>query len=111
MEDTNICTKGQLVNRNAPGQKHHVIGNRPYKELQKKDWGKHLNRNDYLMKALTVDGHKGYQHWHIALDDELIKAVRDSKSLEVFQRKLNMIYSNPVIVKKFGRVNIILLLP
>ena len=104
--DVQECSKGKVPNANSLGQKHHAIGRKPFRLLEKTPWGKNLNRNDYLMKALTVDGHKGYQKWHRTLDEEIIKAVKSSRNLSLFQKSLNEIYGHLDIILIFGHVNI-----
>ena len=106
--DVQECSKGKVPNANSLGQKHHAIGRKPFKLLEKTSWGKNLNRNDYLMRALTVEGHKGYQTWHRMLDDEILKVIGSSTDLLSFQKELNKLYSMPEIIEIFGRINIIL---
>ena len=57
------------------------------------------------MKALTVDGHKGYQKWHRLLDDEILKAIGRSSDLLGFQKEINKLYNMSEI---FGKINIVL---
>lgn len=60
------------------------------------------------MKALTVDGHNGYQKWHRLLDDEILKAIGRSSDLLGFQKEINKLYNMSEIVEIFGKINIVL---
>ena len=60
------------------------------------------------MRALTPEGHRGYQKWHRELDANLVDAVDNAKSLRDFQRRINELYRNPEIVKIFGKIKIVL---
>ena len=42
----------------------------------------------------------------ITLDKEIIKAVKSSRNLSKFQKKLNEIYGHSDIIEIFGHVNI-----
>lgn len=85
---------------------NHAIGNKPWKHVQNTEWGKGLHRNDYQMRAVTKDAHKGYQTWQRTLDDNIIKAADNAKSLLDFQTALNELYAD--LVSRFGSVKIIL---
>lgn len=58
------------------------------------------------MRAFRLEDHRGYQKWHRNLDDELIIAVAESKSVLEFEKKLNEIYGKDIIVEKFGEIQI-----
>lgn len=80
------------------GQKHHAIGNKAYRKLEKKHWWGSRCRNDYQMRALTPGGHRGYQGWHRRLDAKLMDAVDNATDLIDFQNKINELYQAKEIV-------------
>ena len=97
------CSKGHIPNIDAPGQRHHVIGTRPFEALEDK-YKAGLNRNHYIARAKTLKAHYGYQDWHRLLNDRIIGAVQESANLASFETALNEIYTDPETVTKFGRI-------
>lgn len=60
------------------------------------------------MRALTPEGHRGYQKWHRKLDSKLVDAVDNATSLKDFQKRINALYRDSEIVEIFGKIKIVL---
>lgn len=102
-----ICERGSMPNRNARGQKHHVIGNIPFRAFEKKFGKGILKRNDYMVRAFELNDHHGYQEWHVNLDKAVVKAVEKSQTVLEFERRLNEIYKSSELISKFGKIRIV----
>lgn len=98
------CTQ---TNTSGVGQKHHPFSRKIVRAANDNPKLKgHVTRNSGTVKALTADGHKGYQAWHRELDDNIVKWIGDNKtaSLSDFTNYMNQLYSDSKIVDIFGPV-------
>ena len=98
------CTQ---TNTSGVGQKHHPFSRKIVRAANENPNLKgHVTRNSGTVKALTADGHKGYQDWHRKLDDKIVKWIGENKkaSLSDFTNYMNRLYSDRKMLDIFGPV-------
>jgi len=80
------------------GQFHHILSNKIMRALSKHGTLKSiLGRNDFIVRAADLPSHYGYQKWHILVDNDAIKWLKDNPNAtrEQFINFLREIYSRP----------------
>jgi RHS repeat-associated protein len=97
----------------ATGQWHHLLPNKVMRAL-----GEHpllsgvFKRNDFLVRARDLASHRGYQAWHRAYDDEVVRWLGDPANAEATQKEflefLLGIYGRPDMLERFpGAVDLL----
>jgi|GEM_PF-1806039 len=97
----------------ATGQWHHMLPNKVMRAL-----GEHpafrgvFERDDFLVRAFDEAGHRGYQTWHRAYDDEIARWLKDPAHIDATQKDflqfLLEIYSRPDMLERFpGAVDLL----
>jgi hypothetical protein len=106
---TNAATNavGAAATHAAPsGQLHHGISDAVHKALENHDKLKgvyKLRDPRFTARAATPEAHNGYQDWHVALDKEVAKYIRENKDLDPkkFESWLRKRYMKPDLVERF----------
>ena len=88
------------------GQQHHILSNKIMSEL-----GRHrilkdiFKRNQSIVQALDLGSHRGYQTWHRAYDDDVVRWLRshETATAEEFLNYLNVLYSTPEMRRQFPK--------
>lgn len=102
-DDVQECSKGNIPNKKVgKGQVHHVISQRINTKMHK-ELRDAIIRNDYLVRALQPQDHRGYQAWHRLLDKTISEYASQCISLEEFENYINKMYSDAELVSKFGQ--------
>ena len=98
----------EVLVHNTCGQNHHAISNKINREKIKNHNLDCISRNDprFQVRALTPEGHRGYQRWHREYDDAMVKWLRDNPdaTADAFINKLNEYYAK-YLQSNFGKVN------
>jgi len=97
---------GEEAAQNATGQWHHVFSEKIMRQLERHPTLRGLfGRDDLVVQALDEAGHRGYQTWHRAYDDEvadwLMDPAHQSATREEFLRFLREIYARPEMRQRF----------
>jgi hypothetical protein len=88
----------------ASGQWHHILSAKVVRAL-----GQHevlrgaLGRNDFLVQAVDVASHRGYQTWHRAYDDEVVEwlGTHTTATSKEFLQFLLEVYGRPEMRQRF----------
>ena len=98
--------KGQYVTKT--GQWHHAISKKIYNALEKHQFLKGLDKYRdarFATQAIDLAAHNGYQKWHRALDDEVVKWIKADRNVNAtaqqFEDFLRWRYSRPDLLKRF----------
>ena len=86
------------------GQWHHVFSRKIMRQLNKHETLQGVfSRKDVVVRALNLASHKGYQKWHRAYDDQVVRWLRNhpSASPNEFLDFLMEIYASPDMRQRF----------
>jgi hypothetical protein len=65
-----------------------------------------FKKSDFLIRAWDLASHRGYQTWHRAYDDEILRWLADPANAEAMQKEflefLLEIYSRPDMLERFS---------
>ena len=92
----------------AVGQRHHIISRQIFRALESHETlsGK-IDRVTSIVRALTLEAHRGYQKWHRFIDRTMVEWLNnpDNKyaTTKEFWTKMYELYSDPDVVGRFGR--------
>jgi len=88
------------------GQWHHIISRKIERALAgHATLAGEFRRQDYVVRALDEASHKGYQTWHRAYDDEVVRWLRDARNngagSHEFLTYLGRIHATPDMSTRF----------
>lgn len=88
------------------GQKHHIFGNKGYNLMKKNPNLKNIQRNDYIIKGLDANSHKGYQNWHRLYDKKIVDWLNNNPlaSIESFENVINELCQSSDFISRFGKI-------
>lgn len=92
--------------KRCTGQNHHAISAKIHTELEKHPNLKGVYKyrdNRFVTQAIDESVHKGYQKWHIDLDNEITKWIKDRAFLtpKDFDAYLRKRYAAPDLLNRF----------
>ena len=67
------------------GQKHHVIPKRIAERISELGWN--ISRNDYIVQALTLKDHCGFEKWHREYNKKLMGFLLEDNVTEIAFKK------------------------
>ena len=92
--------------KKCTGQYHHIISKVIFRALEDRPSLKGLYKYRdprFVARAVDEEAHCGYQHWHIELDKEIAKWIREQERIgpEKFEAYLREVYKRPELQVRF----------